>query len=169
MLIILGGLPGSGKSTIAKQLARKLGAVYLRVDTIEQAIKRSNIAAEKWNGPEGYFICYELAKDKLALGHAVIADTVNPISETRSAWLKAADCAGAKAYQVEILCSDKSEHQHRVETRTAEIEHHQLPTWQNVIERNYQPWINTDLQLDTATLSVTESLAKIVDMFKDSA
>ena len=39
MLIIFSGLPGSGKSTIARALARRLGAVYLRIDTIEQAIR----------------------------------------------------------------------------------------------------------------------------------
>ena len=39
MLIIFSGLPGSGKSTIARALAKRLGAVYLRIDTIEQAIR----------------------------------------------------------------------------------------------------------------------------------
>ena len=39
MLIIFSGLPGSGKSTIARALAQQLGAVYLRIDTIEQAIR----------------------------------------------------------------------------------------------------------------------------------
>jgi predicted kinase len=39
MLIIFSGLPGSGKSTVAKIVAKRLGAVYLRVDTVEQAIR----------------------------------------------------------------------------------------------------------------------------------
>ncbi|WP_323055028.1 AAA family ATPase, partial [Brucella intermedia] len=39
MLIILGGLPASGKSTIAQALAVRIGACYLRVDTVEQAIR----------------------------------------------------------------------------------------------------------------------------------
>lgn len=34
MLIIFSGLPGSGKSTIARALAKRLGAVYLRIDTM---------------------------------------------------------------------------------------------------------------------------------------
>jgi cytidylate kinase len=37
MLIIFGGLPGTGKTAIAQQLARELGAVYLRIDSMEQA------------------------------------------------------------------------------------------------------------------------------------
>lgn len=39
MLIIFNGLPGSGKSTVAKLLSQKINAVYLRVDTVEQAIR----------------------------------------------------------------------------------------------------------------------------------
>ncbi len=39
MLIIFGGLPATGKTTIAKELARQIGATYLRIDTIEQAIR----------------------------------------------------------------------------------------------------------------------------------
>lgn len=38
MLIIFGGLPGTGKTTIARELARQTGAMHLRIDSIEQAI-----------------------------------------------------------------------------------------------------------------------------------
>ena len=37
-LVVFAGLPGSGKSTIARELARQLGAAWLRIDTIETAI-----------------------------------------------------------------------------------------------------------------------------------
>ena len=37
MLIVFSGLPGTGKTTIAKALAAATAAVYLRVDTIEHA------------------------------------------------------------------------------------------------------------------------------------
>src|ERR1017187_8131926 len=39
MLIIFGGLPGVGKTAIAKELARLIGALHLRVDSIEQAFR----------------------------------------------------------------------------------------------------------------------------------
>jgi predicted kinase len=165
MLIIFGGLPGTGKTTIAKQLAKTVGAVYLRVDTIEQTLKRSNAAISKdWCGPVGYFVCYELAKENLALGLTVIADTVNPIEITRNDWRRVAQVVGVKAYEIEVVCLDKAEHRRRVEARTTDIENHQLPTWQEVLDRDYQPWNNVDLQLDTSDLSIEESIQKVIEL-----
>ncbi len=40
MLIIFSGLPGTGKTTIARSLAHKLAAVYLRIDSLEQALRK---------------------------------------------------------------------------------------------------------------------------------
>ncbi len=164
MLIIFGGLPGTGKTTIAKQLARTVGAVYLRVDTIEQALKRSDAVSKDWCGPEGYFICYALAKENLALGLIVVADTVNPIEITRDDWREVAQAVGVKSYEIEVVCLDKVEHRRRVEERTTDIENHQLPTWQDVLDRDYQPWNNVDLQLDTSDLSIEESIQKVIEL-----
>jgi 2-phosphoglycerate kinase len=67
MLIAFGGLPGTGKTTVAKSLARKLGAVYLRIDTLEQAfISSRNDAADI--EPAGYQAAYAVADDNLRLG-----------------------------------------------------------------------------------------------------
>lgn len=41
MLIIFGGLPGTGKTSLARELSRKLRAVYLRIDAIEHGIRAS--------------------------------------------------------------------------------------------------------------------------------
>lgn len=38
-LFIFAGLPATGKTTLARQLARHLNAVHLRIDTIEQALR----------------------------------------------------------------------------------------------------------------------------------
>lgn len=38
ILYIFSGLPGSGKSSLSKLVARELHAIYLRIDTIEQGL-----------------------------------------------------------------------------------------------------------------------------------
>ncbi|YAF61144.1 hypothetical protein DOCECA_13255 [Pseudomonas sp. E102] len=46
MLIVFSGLPGTGKTTIAHDLAATTGAVYLRIDTIERAVRNSGALAQ---------------------------------------------------------------------------------------------------------------------------
>ncbi len=128
MLVIFGGLPGSGKTTIARALAKRLGATYVRLDTIEQALRNSGMLRDEV-GPAGYMVAYGIAGDNLKLGNTVIADCVNPISITREAWSQVAQRAAVSAIQVEVICSDKVEHRRRVETRQTDIEGHVNPTW----------------------------------------
>ncbi|HKW16869.1 MAG TPA: AAA family ATPase [Terriglobales bacterium] len=96
MLIIFGGLPGVGKTTIARELARYIGATYLRIDSIEQAIRDcQNIA-----GPldeAGYCVAYAVAEDNLRIGRTLIADSVNPLTITRDAWLQVGKRAQVKS------------------------------------------------------------------------
>jgi predicted kinase len=39
MLVVFGGLPGTGKTTRARGLAQRLKATYIRIDTVEQALR----------------------------------------------------------------------------------------------------------------------------------
>ena len=116
MLISLSGLPGAGKSTIARQLALSMGAVWLRVDSIEQAIGEADVLRGDVEG-SGYTVAYRLARDNLALGHTVVGDCVNPWMLTRDAWRGVGIEAGVPVLEVEIMCGDPDEHQRRIESR----------------------------------------------------
>ena len=157
MLLILGGLPAVGKTSIASGLARELRAVHLRIDSIEQALRNSQVAV---TGPEGYVVAYAIAVDNLRLGHTVIADSVNPIEVTRAAWRNAAQRAGKRYIEIEIVCSDQSEHRRRAETRSADIAGHRLPTWQDICDREYEPW-QAGLVLDTAGRQIEASVSAL--------
>ena len=165
MLIILGGLPGTGKTTIAKQLAKHLKVLYLRVDTVEQVLKRLH-PTSKAIGPDGYLVCYDIAADNLRLGQTVIADSVNPIAVTRHDWRLVAKNNNVKFIEVECICSDVNTHKSRVETREADITGHNLPSWQDVLNREYEPWDTKMLSLDTSKYSVDESVKMILECIK---
>jgi predicted kinase len=160
MLIILGGLPGSGKTTIARALAQRLNAVHVRVDTIEQAILVSGIADAP--GPAGYIVAYGVAGDNLTLGRTVVADSVNALQITRAAWLSVAQRAGVPSVEVEIVCSDKAEHRRRVETRASDVEGLVKPTWQEVCARTYDEWQNCAVVIDTASRTVEDAIDELV-------
>ena len=84
MLIIFSGLPGVGKTTIAREIARATAGVHLRVDSIEQRLRDAGWHVEG----EGYAVAYAIAEDNLRLGRPVIADCVNPWTLTRDAPLR---------------------------------------------------------------------------------
>src|SRR5262245_2665965 len=113
MLVIFAGLPGTGKTSIARELACELDAVYLRIDSIEQAILSSPVFGGSLEDA-GYRVAYAVAEDNLRLGRNVIADSVNPLQITRDAWLDVANRANAAAVEIEITCSDSQQHRHRV-------------------------------------------------------
>lgn len=160
MLIAFAGLPGTGKTSIARGLARRLRAVYLRIDTIEQALRSEGTLAKDIMA-EGYVVAYRVAEDNLRLGQTVIADSVNPIELTREAWLAVAARAKVEMVDVEIVCSDPEEHRRRVETRSTDIPGLALPTWQAVTAREYQPWHRPRIVIDTAAKALDACIAEL--------
>lgn len=166
MLFILGGLPAVGKTSIAKALAQSLNAVHLRIDTIEQSLINANACTKESIYDQGYSIAYALAQDNLNLGLSVVADSVNPIEETRHAWREVALSSGVPYLEIELICSDKQEHQRRAENRRSDIPFLSLPSWENIQSREFEVWGDRQLFIDTSKVSITAALAQITNHLK---
>lgn len=162
ILVVLGGLPGVGKSTIAHALLERWPAVYLRIDSIEQALRDAGVLVAGQVGAAGYMAAYALARDQLLRGMSVLADCVNPLPVTREAWRAVARGAQALVVEVEVICSDAEEHQRRVETRSVELPGLEAPTWQAVLQRDYARWDEDHIVVDTARSSASEAAQKIL-------
>lgn len=150
VLVVVGGLPASGKSTIAERLARLVHAPYLRVDRIEQAVVDWS-SLEHPVGAAGYAVAYALAGEQLALGLDVIVECVNPIALIRDFWVSTATGVGAAIAEVEVVCSDPVEHRRRVVTRGTDVGGLVKPTWEEIQSREYQPWDRPHLVIDSVT------------------
>lgn len=161
MLIIFGGLPGTGKTSLARELSRKLHAVYLRIDAMEHGIRASGCLRGEMNDA-GYRAAYGTAAENLALGFTVVADSVNPVALSREAWRDVAQKAGCPAVEMEIVCSDPLEHRRRVENRCADIAGFSLPSWQDVLDREYEAWDREHLIVDTAHKSMEVCLDEVI-------
>ncbi len=156
VLYILSGLPGAGKTVLAKALAEKTRSVYLRIDTIEQAIR--DLCAFNVQG-EGYRLSYRIAEDNLRLGNSVVADSCNPWNLTREEWQMTAVRSNADYVNIEVICSDEIEHRRRIESRKSDIPGLILPDWESVSSRKYDSWENPRISIDTAGKSVEESIS----------
>lgn len=159
VLYAFSGLPGTGKSSLAQWLALRLKAVYLRIDTVEQAMRELC----HWDVQgEGYRLSYRIAADNLRLGLSVVSDCCNPIDLTRKEWAAVASGAGAQTIPIEILCSDVLEHQRRVQQRSSPVPGLVLPTWEEVQQRTFHAWDQPRVVIDTAGKSMPACLEELV-------
>lgn len=159
-LIAFSGLPGVGKSTIARELALVLSAAYLEIDACEAALMRSALAPVDVMDA-GYRVLWGIAEGNLKLGLDVVADSVNPVTRTRNGWRNVAHVTGATLIEVEVLCSDKDRHRTRVEARLESDP--TLPDWDAVTARHYIPRTEPRIVLETAERSPEDCVADLLE------
>ena len=164
MLIVFAGLPGSGKSTLARAVAAARGAVYLRIDAIEQALRDAGApdtdAEAVIAAGGGYTAAMAVAEANLRLGRLVVADAANLLDVARQGWRVVAEESGVALVEIEVQCADPAEHRRRVETRANDIPGLAMPTWAQVMARESDPWTRPHIVLDTVGRTPAQSLAE---------
>jgi predicted kinase len=138
-LIVVTGRPGTGKTTLSRTLARRLGAAYLRIDAIETALQ---VAREDPGpvGPEGYTVAHLVARTNLELGSDVVVDAVCPVPESRVPWSATAAEAGGRLIMFETSLADLAEHRRRVSERRPDMPGQRVPSWAEVTAWAWAPW-----------------------------
>jgi predicted kinase len=162
-LIVVTGRPGTGKTTLSRALASRLGAVYVRIDAIETAIQvfRNDPGPV---GPEGYSVAHLLARTNLELGSDVVVDAVCPVPESRAPWSTTAAEAGGRLIIFETSLADPAEHERRVVDRRPDMPGQRVPTWAEVTGGTWTPWeverdgVRTVIDTSDAGAAMAEAL-----------
>ena len=151
MLIVVAGLPGAGKSTLAVDLAGALNCAVLGVDQAEAAIWRAGVSPSGPTHHAAYLVVGALAVEQLALGHDVIVDAVNGPEEARAQWRDLAREVDAGLRFIVVECGDDRVYRGRLEHRSRKIEGFPEPTWEGVLRRRAQfpPWTDERLTIDS--------------------
>jgi predicted kinase len=127
VVIQMHGEPGSGKSTVAREIGRRLGAVVLDKDVVKDALMRST-GLDIWDaGPAAYEVFYATAHSIAAQGYSVILDSPAswPIVHRRSR--EVADEIGVPYIMIECVCPDGDVLIERLATRDAMISQPRAP------------------------------------------
>jgi predicted kinase len=162
-LIVLSGLPGSGKTVLAEGLSRALSIPIFAIDTIEVAIRRAGLDKAEAS-VAAYEVALALADEHLHLRHSVIVDAVNPAEAPRAAWRNLATKRRVGLKIIECVCSDETIQRQRIESRVGSIAGTQL-TWPRFLQRRaeYEAWTDPRLVLDTSRTSPAQLIAQALN------
>ncbi len=116
--IQMSGVPGSGKSSIARGIASQLTAVILDHDETKSAILRSGVS-ESQAGAASYEVIKALSKRLLEQATSVIVDSPCLYQELLDHGMRAAQEYNARYKYIECQLNDLSELDKRLRSRKA--------------------------------------------------
>jgi predicted kinase len=163
-LIVLSGLPASGKSVLAESLSRALSVTIFSIDPIEAAMWRAGLAKNQ-TGIAAYEVAQALADEHLRLRHSVIVDAVNPVEAPRAAWRNLAAKHRVSLKIIECVCADEAMLRQRIEAQARTVAGTPEITWARLMQRRaeYEPWTDPRLVLDTSRTSPAQLLAQALN------
>lgn len=160
VLIVVSGLPGTGKTAVARAVADRMGAVHLSIDPVENAMLGAGAERGWTTGVAAYEAVRVMAQDNLVRGLTVVVDAVNDSEAARDTWRRAGAEAAAPVRFFLLRLDDQAEHRRRLEGRERAMEHVGEPTWESVRSRAdaYEPWVGPFDEIDAS-----QTLAEVVE------
>jgi predicted kinase len=170
VLLYVSGIPGTGKSSVARALGQELSMPILAKDELEAALRRAGFTSEDRTGWTAYELMSVLADALLQRDVSVILDSVATTARIRSAWEDIAHRYGARFLGIECICSDKALHRSRMAVRRRGIPGWPELTWDEVesVRERYEPLSEPLIRLD-AVNDLDQNVALALEKLAHSA
>ena len=108
----------------------------------------AGIPRDQPTGLAAYLVARAGANACLRAGADVVIDACNPVEPARQWWRALAAETGHELRVIEVTCSDLREHERRIADRQSDIDGFPMPTWDEVMQREYEPWHDPRLVID---------------------
>ena len=169
--ILVAGVPGAGKSTLAEGLARSLRAPVFSIDWQLGALTPFRVLTNENASPIAEMMLVAAQARQLQLGLDAVLDALGHLAVDRRRYRGVAENLGGRFVGVECTCSDEAVHRSRVEGRDRGIPGWK-PTvaWEHVLrmKARWEPWDEPHLVLDSAKQGPEEMLELALDEVRAS-
>jgi predicted kinase len=167
VLVAVSGLPGSGKSELARRLASDLHLPLFELDRLEAPLLRRGITGDQI-GWGGYEMLTAVADLNLGLGLGVVIDSVAWTNRIREEWAVIARQRGAAFRPIEVLCSDPEIHLGRLRARWPAIPARTVVERMEQARLRYEAWEMPHLTLDSVNSSSEELMSAALAYLRTS-
>ena len=148
-LILFAGMPGSGKTTLARMVARQLCLPIFSKDRAQRVLRDHHLAAE--NTGDGYYLILDMADEQLSLGVSAILDATFPLDHFRTVASEIAARHKARLCALYCHCSDDEAWRQRMTRRVQYVPGWKPVGWDDVLRMReyYQPWKDNAVVVDS--------------------